>query len=95
MPDLRELHIRVPPNAERQLIYNKWFIKPEQRLTKKPFSHRPNNQLTPNAPFFYEALYSHQELSYRPSRESEQKETALRRICADGQNLKLLAIFRK
>lgn len=45
--------------------------------------------------YFYESLYTYDAQSSRPARESEEKEAALRVICADGQNLKLLATFRK
>jgi hypothetical protein len=59
MPDLTELHSHPPAHAERQFTYNKWFIKPELRLTRKPISQRNNNTLAHNTPLSYEALYSH------------------------------------
>jgi hypothetical protein len=55
MPDLTELHPRLPTHtrAERQFAYNKWFIKPEQRLARKPITRLPNTPLAPNGPCFY------------------------------------------
>lgn len=103
MPDLCDLAGTPSPAhaAERQFAYNKWFIRPEQRLKRKPVGLRSSLQLHPGisphpaAPLFYESLYSLDELSLRPPEETREKEAALRRICADGQNLKLLATFRK
>lgn len=97
MPDLTELNAHQPPQAERQFVYNKWFIRPEQRLKKKPAQIRASLEESPHpsTPYFYESLYSLDELTHRPPKETQEKEAALRRICADGQNLKLLATFRK
>lgn len=56
MPDLTDLNIPHQPHAERQFIYNKWFIKPDQRLKRKPIQLRASLQESsfPNAtPYFY------------------------------------------
>lgn len=50
MPDLHEHSPPNKPHAERQFIYNKWFIQPEERLKLKPQGHRSSLQLDPSTP---------------------------------------------
>jgi hypothetical protein len=48
MPDLTDLLPHSPAHAERQFIYNKWFIKPDQRLKRKPLAIRSSLQSHPS-----------------------------------------------
>lgn len=63
MPDLTELK-HPSPRAEGKFHYNKWFIKPEERLKTKIVTQRSELQLEPcnskenvGGRYFYESLY--------------------------------------
>jgi hypothetical protein len=45
MPDLTELRSSSPTRAEGRFQYNKWYIKPEQRLKKKLVTQRSSFEL--------------------------------------------------